>query len=103
MTTPASGSARTATRTGSSTSMVSCSLASDSNVMMIIPSSSQLALQRFAVALLLGASLVMTGCAAHSPAHPHESIHRDVLFASPDGHDLHMDLYVPHIPHHDAD
>jgi acetyl esterase/lipase len=70
-------------------------------MMRILPSS-PLMLKRSLGALVLGASLVMTGCADHSPAHPHECIHRDILFASPGGHDLHMDLYVPETPHHDA-
>jgi acetyl esterase/lipase len=46
--------------------------------------------------------MLMTGCTALHPPHPHESIYRDVLFASPDGHDLYMDLYVPHTPNDDA-
>lgn len=38
----------------------------------------------------------MSSCAAYAPPHANEKIHRDVLFASPHGHELRMDLYVPH-------
>jgi len=44
---------------------------------------------------LLGAVFGLGGCAAYAPARRGETIHRDVLFASPSGHDLRMDLYVP--------
>lgn len=39
--------------------------------------------------------LALAGCTTYGPARPGESIHRDVLFAAPDGHKLRMDLYVP--------
>ncbi len=38
---------------------------------------------------------MLVGCAAYAPPHAGERIYRDVLFASPHGQDLHMDLYVP--------
>lgn len=40
----------------------------------------------------------MAGCAAYGPAHHGEKIHRNVVFASPGGRDLHLDLYVPASP-----
>lgn len=40
------------------------------------------------------AMLLVAGCAAYRPR-PGEKIYRDVLFASPGGHDLRMDLYAP--------
>lgn len=40
-------------------------------------------------------TLLVAGCSAYGPARPGETIYRDVLFASPGGHDLRMDLYVP--------
>ena len=39
--------------------------------------------------------LLAAGCSTYGPARPGEKIHRDVLFASPGGHRLYMDLYVP--------
>ncbi len=39
--------------------------------------------------------LLVAGCAAYAPPRAGERIHRNVLFASPLGHDLRMDLYVP--------
>ncbi len=45
--------------------------------------------------LLLGGIICSAGCAAYGPARAGEKIHRNVRFASPQGHDLHMDLYVP--------
>ena len=44
---------------------------------------------------LLVAMLLVAGCAAYVPPRPGEMIYRNVLFASPGGHDLRMDLYVP--------
>lgn len=43
----------------------------------------------------MAALLFAAGCAADGPAHPGEKIHRNVLYASPQGHDLRLDLYVP--------
>ena len=39
--------------------------------------------------------LLVAGCSTYGPARPGEKIYRDVLFASPSGHRLYMDLYVP--------
>ncbi|MES2568479.1 MAG: alpha/beta hydrolase [Verrucomicrobiota bacterium] len=39
--------------------------------------------------------LLFAGCAGYGPPHANEKILRNVLFASPRGHALHMDLYVP--------
>ncbi len=44
---------------------------------------------------LFAAMLLVAGCAAYAPPRAGERIHRNVLFASPQGHDLRMDLYVP--------
>ncbi|MBC8125958.1 MAG: alpha/beta hydrolase [Gloeobacteraceae cyanobacterium ES-bin-144] len=44
---------------------------------------------------LVAAMLLVAGCAAYAPPRAGERIHRNVLFASPQGHDLRMDLYVP--------
>lgn len=41
------------------------------------------------------AMLLIAGCAAYSPPQAGEKIYRNVLFASPAGNDLRMDLYVP--------
>jgi len=38
---------------------------------------------------------LMAGCSTYGPVRPDEKIYRNLLFASPGGHDLHMDLYVP--------
>ncbi len=38
---------------------------------------------------------MLVGCAAYAPPHAGERIYRDVLYASPHGQDLHLDLYVP--------
>jgi acetyl esterase/lipase len=54
------------------------------------------AMRLVAKLLLLAWSLALTSCAAYGPPHAGEKISRNVLFASPKGHDLHMDLYVPH-------
>ena len=45
--------------------------------------------------LLLGAMLWSAGCAAYGPPHTGEQIYRNMLFASPGGHPLRMDVYVP--------
>ncbi len=45
--------------------------------------------------LLLVGTLFIANCAAYAPPRKGEKIYRDVLFASPQGHALHMDLYVP--------
>ena len=58
--------------------------------------------QRFAVALLLGLSLVVSSCASRTSPRPKVTTSRNLLFASPQGHDLYMDLYVPRTAHHDA-
>ncbi len=39
--------------------------------------------------------LLVAGCAAYGPPRSEEKVYRNVIFASPGGHDLHMDLYVP--------
>ena len=44
---------------------------------------------------LLSITLIVVGCAAYAPPLMGEKIYRDVLFASPQGHDLRMDLYIP--------
>ena len=45
--------------------------------------------------ILIVSVLLVAGCAAYGPPRSGEDIYRNVLFASPQGHDLHMDLYVP--------
>lgn len=45
--------------------------------------------------LLLASLLFLVGCAAYAPPHKDEKIYPDVTFASPKGHRLRMDLYVP--------
>jgi acetyl esterase/lipase len=45
--------------------------------------------------VVLGAVLLFGGCAAYGPPRAGEKIYRDVVFASPRGQDLRMDLYVP--------
>src|SRR3954469_18426586 len=45
--------------------------------------------------LILALTFTFAGCAGYGPARRGETIHRDVVFASPGGHDLRMDLYVP--------
>lgn len=40
-------------------------------------------------------TLFFTGCSTYGPARPGEKIYRDVVFATPGGHKLRMDLYVP--------
>ena len=48
------------------------------------------------VALSLGLVTIISSCAEYAPPHEHgEKIYRNVLFASPGGHPLRMDLYVP--------
>lgn len=54
--------------------------------------------RRCAGALLLCALFAATGCSAYGPHRPHETIHRNVVFASPQGRNLSMDLYVPDAP-----
>lgn len=44
---------------------------------------------------ILVGTLFMVSCAAYAPPHQGEKIYRDVVFASPQGRALHMDLYVP--------
>lgn len=39
--------------------------------------------------------LLVAGCAAYGPPRAGEKIHRNVVFASPQDHDLRMDMYVP--------
>ncbi|WP_395739904.1 alpha/beta hydrolase fold domain-containing protein [Prosthecobacter sp.] len=39
--------------------------------------------------------LSLSGCAPYGPARPNEKIYRSLVFASPGGKDLRMDLYVP--------
>lgn len=54
-----------------------------------------------ALVLRLGlavAALVLAGCAAYGPPRSGETIHRRVLYASPAGQPLYMDLYVPRSP-----
>lgn len=53
------------------------------------------ALRRLGLALIL----LISGCATYGPERPGEKIYRDVLFASPDGHKLRMDIYVPRTDH----
>lgn len=43
----------------------------------------------------LCAVLLEAGCATYGPERQGEKVYRDVLFASPGGHRLRMDLYVP--------
>ncbi len=45
--------------------------------------------------LCLGVLLSLVGCAAYAPPHKGEKIYPGVLFASPQGQRLRMDLYVP--------
>src|SRR4051812_42262753 len=52
-------------------------------------------LQRVTCQLLTGVLLVLAGCAAPKSRHPEEKVYDDVVFASPGGHELRMDLYVP--------
>ena len=44
---------------------------------------------------LLAVILLVAGCSAYGPPHAGEKIHRNVRFASVQGQDLHMDIYVP--------
>jgi len=53
------------------------------------------ALCLFARVLLLFGTLFGAGCASYAPARWGEKNYRKVLFASPQGHRLYMDLYVP--------
>jgi len=55
---------------------------------------SKLTARNFALALSL-LWFFMAGCAAYGPPRAGEKIYRDVRFASPGGHDLCLDLYVP--------
>ena len=43
----------------------------------------------------LALAIGLAGCAAYGPAHRGERIYPNVVFAAPNGHKLHMDLYVP--------
>src|SRR4051812_33515364 len=52
-------------------------------------------IQRLLELLLPALVLLFAGCAEYGPARRGETIHRDMLFASPAGHHLRMDLYVP--------
>ncbi len=45
--------------------------------------------------LLTVGTIFMVSCAAYAPPRKGEKIYRNVLFASPQGQALHMDLYVP--------
>lgn len=49
-------------------------------------------------AFCLVATILWTGCAPFAPHHAKERVYPNVLFASPGGHDLSMDLYVPDFP-----
>jgi acetyl esterase/lipase len=49
----------------------------------------------FAAVLLIFGAVFTAGCASYAPARPGENNYRKVLFASPQGHKLYMDLYVP--------
>jgi acetyl esterase/lipase len=53
------------------------------------------ALRVCAVVLLIFGALFTAGCASYAPARPGEKNYRKQLFASPQGHKLYMDLYVP--------
>jgi len=53
------------------------------------------ALYFFAAVSLILEAFSTVGCASYAPARPGETNHRKLLFASPQGHDLYMDLYVP--------
>ena len=44
---------------------------------------------------MLTAVLTTTGCVTYGPPRAGESIYRDLVYASPGGCDLHLDLYVP--------
>jgi len=48
--------------------------------------------------LFIPALLFTTACASYLPPRHGETIHRKLLFASPQGHNLYMDLYVPETP-----
>jgi len=48
--------------------------------------------------ILFIALLFNAGCASYLPPHHNETIHRKILFASPQGHNLYMDLFVPRTP-----
>jgi len=50
------------------------------------------------IALCIVVALIGTGCAPFGPHHAKERVYPNVLFASPGGHDLRMDLYVPDSP-----
>jgi len=52
-------------------------------------------LRAFAAVLSLLVGLFTEGCASYAPARPGEKNFRKVLFASPQGHKLYLDLYVP--------
>ena len=45
--------------------------------------------------LLLGAALLLGGCAAYGPPVAGEKIHRSIVYATPSGRPLKLDLYVP--------
>lgn len=48
------------------------------------------------LSLLPGLAVLLSGCAAYSPPRVWgESIHRNIVFASPGGRDLRLDLYLP--------
>jgi acetyl esterase/lipase len=49
----------------------------------------------FATVLLVFGALFAVGCASYAPARKGETNCRKLLFASPQGHKLYMDLYVP--------
>jgi acetyl esterase/lipase len=48
---------------------------------------------------LLLLALLLAGCSIYGPPRPGEKIYHNVVFASPGGHDLRMDLYVPKSAH----
>jgi acetyl esterase/lipase len=52
-------------------------------------------LSRISTALILVVALAFAGCSAYGPPRPGEKVYRDVVFAAPQGHRLHVDLYVP--------
>lgn len=43
----------------------------------------------------LCAVLLLASCSTYRPSRPGEKVYRDVVFATPGGHELRMDLYVP--------
>src|SRR5262245_28345613 len=44
------------------------------------------------------AALALGGCSTLGPAHPGETIHRNVVYAVRNGKKLHVDLYIPAQP-----